>query len=377
VDRGFSLEVARSISEIDAKEWDGLTLGNPLASHGWLSCDEQTSLEPLDPSYVLVRREGRAVAAAACRRIERSRDLRGIDHMLLGAFAGPALRLGFSFCPALVCGERGGHASLFVADDLPAADREAARRRLLEALERQAQERSLPLCFPYVPESDVETRALLRERGYHAAETAALNVLSIEWDSFDGYVRHLRSLGRNAPRNVLQEVGRNRCAGVEIRSIEDPRPHQGRLHEIAEHHHRRHNRGPFAHRAEVFSRARELLGDDAILYGAFRGDRLTAFVLFLRHGGAATGRLIGVDREAEGNDFTYFNLVYYHPIEVGIPGVERVYYGTSMDDMKRRRGCRATPADLYYRAPGAARQLVLGPLFALRAARMRQKASAR
>jgi len=58
----------------------------------------------------------------------------------------------------------------------------------------------------------------------------------------------------------------------------------------------------------------------------------------------------GLVARADRADFTYFNLVYYEPIRLGISlGLESIAYGNGAYQAKIRRGCTVRANHLYFR----------------------------
>src|SRR4051794_26324976 len=60
---GHTVEVHTTINDIDPAEWDSLCAGRTFVQHRWLRLAETVAADH-HPRYLLVRREGRLVAAA-------------------------------------------------------------------------------------------------------------------------------------------------------------------------------------------------------------------------------------------------------------------------------------------------------------------------
>jgi len=69
--------------------------------------------------------------------------------------------------------------------------------------------------------------------------------------------------------------------------------------------------------------------------------------------------MIGVDHEIAGNDYTYFNICYYVPIENCInDGTKRLNCGTAMYALKRRRGCELKNMYIYFKSRNSIKQFM-------------------
>jgi len=82
------------------------------------------------------------------------------------------------------------------------------------------------------------------------------------------------------------------------------------------------------------------LGEDVVIYVSFKDDIITGARILLKN---KTGyvSMVGVDHEALGNDYTYFNICFYKPITDAIANkMTKLYFGREMYESKARRGCR-------------------------------------
>ncbi|MFL5336421.1 MAG: GNAT family N-acetyltransferase [Geminicoccaceae bacterium] len=327
--------------------WDRLAGAHAIASHDWLTAIERASIPGLTPDYPSLP-DG--AGAAVC---YEARDRRcGLDPtgLLLGRLAAPAERLGLSWLPALICAPYRGHFGHLLGSD-PAA--------VLDRVEALADELGLPLHLPRVLDEDRRLCRLLGERGYHRTAHDPVARLDIAWDSFEGY---LASLTRNARSAARGELRRNREAGVAIREIDDPATCADRVHRLLDDHNRRLNGVGVPFGRNFLPTLKAALGSRAILYGAWRDDRLVGVAVVLRQGDTAYTPYIGLDQER--GAFTYFNLACYRPIADAIPaGVRRFYFGTMLYAMKVRRGCRVLPTSHFYRGRTRAGHLALSPWF--------------
>ncbi len=360
----LTVEILDSITGVDRSEWDQLIDEDVLASHGWLKTVEESFVPNVRPRYLLIRDAGRLIASTACHSAEPTDSVLTPDDLLFGRFKTQAVRFGLSLLPALVCGFPSGVGRhLLVSKSASAAARTLAIGKLLDTLEDIASRETASLFFWNVFDDEVEVLNRLKQRGFNKTRFFPACYLDIAWGSFDEYIGHLKNFSK-MPQNVRREINVNRRAGVSIERIQDVKPHQAALYDLANKHWFRHNQMPFPYRPDFFTRARENLGSDAVVYGAFKASALIGFMLLLK--GAHTGHAleVGIDHDASMKEATYFNLVYYAPIRDTIgTRIKRLYFGRGLPEIKIRRGCKRRDTHLLYRANSRIRNRLLRPLF--------------
>jgi len=258
---------------------------------------------------------------------------------------------------------------------LEGEERMKAGQLVLDTLESLARRRRLPVHFPYVmPQLEPETTLLLTERGYHLSRDFPVCYLDIEWDSFEGYLGHLRSFSRKMRRNVKEERNRFKRAGLVIKEIDDLSPYGTRLHALVNEVYLKHRNANVPFTTSFLATLKHYLGENAVFYGAFLEGDLIGFVLLLKKGGAGYLPWMGIDWNKTGNEATYFNLVYYRPIEDAIAqGLKRLYFGKALYRTKVRRGCRTLDLGYYYKGSSATRHAFLRPWFAFHSAWMKRR----
>jgi len=340
-----------SIGDVPPAEWDALAEENVLASHGWLATVERTRLGGLSPRYLTVRDGLRLVGAAVCTPARATDEVETLDHILFGRLRRVAAALGLSFLPALVCGlTRGAGFHPLLCPSLRPEARNRVLDVIIDAVECEAARLQLRPCFGEVRASDGELATGLASRGYAAAVDTPVNVLDIATTSFDDYLRQLDRITRGARKDVRRQLNQNRARGTEIVTLDDPEPAADRLHELMNLNERAHNARHFAFSRDFFPVVKQNLGDDAIVYAAIKGDRITAVSLLLRRGQTGHLPMVGVDHAAAGRDFTFFTVAHHRPVADAIAsGIRRLYLGRSLYDLKARRGCRLEETLVFYR----------------------------
>ncbi|MBN1832861.1 MAG: GNAT family N-acetyltransferase [Deltaproteobacteria bacterium] len=345
----MNLRVHHQIDELAPSQWDRLAGDNVMASHGWLRTVEATSVVPIQPRYVAVHERDDIVAAALCAIVPSTDMIETLDHMIFGKLKPFATKFGISLHPALVCGPLHSFGTHLIFDpDTTSRQRYKLTRVLLDSIESTAHSEGCVPAFLQVMSTEIELYAELRARVYLKGRHIPTNFLNIEWSTFDEYLGHLNTVSRDARKDIRRQINQNRKRGTEIRLLDDPLPHQNRLHRILENNSLRHNRRPFSFRPEFFSQLKRNLGDDALLYIAEKNGNITGVSVVLKRGYVVNLPLVGVDHELAGNDFTYFNLAQYRPIADAISdGVQIMNFGRELYGLKARRGCHVADLSLW------------------------------
>jgi hypothetical protein len=111
------------------------------------------------------------------------------------------------------------------------------------------------------------------------------------------------------------------------------------------------------------------MGADAVIFIARKGCHITGTHILLKRGEIGHQNMVGVDHDLAGNDFTYFNIVFYRPITDAIAwGIKRLWLGVAMYDLKRRRGCKLSPAYHFYKSTRPLKNRLVAPWFWLHSA---------
>jgi hypothetical protein len=84
--------------------------------------------------------------------------------------------------------------------------------------------------------------------------------------------------------------------------------------------------------------------------------------------------LIGVDHEADSNNFSYFNLTYFHPCsEFPHMGIRKAHYGNAAQYAKFRRGCDIEEIKFFLKPAAFLLGPLLRPIFRLQRYLFRRK----
>lgn len=372
-----SIRSVDSILDVPRDEWDALAGNQISVSHGWLKTVEENTDGVGRPIYYLAEESGRMVAATICNNIERGGKYRSLDGLLFGRMAAVAFKAGLSFLPATECGQALGYGSnILIRSGLAPEKVLDITDRLLVQVEERAAHESRALYLDRISDNQPELIRLLDRRGYLKTLGYPMNILTIGFSTFDDYVNSLEVFGRNSRKVVRREINKNRREGVVIEEMSDPSECESRLHDLLDLTHRKYNNTNIPFRRGFLSALKSNLGPEAVIYSARKGGRVIGAAVLLRRNDYGYIPMVGVDHEAAGNDFTYFNLAYYRPVRDAIQWrVKEVQCGAGMNEVKRRRGCQIRNTYLFYRSFNRLKQNLLKPYFNIHSAWWRRKIS--
>jgi len=372
---GPSVRAVGSIADIDPSDWDALVPDNAMCSHGWLRTVEETCDVALRPTYFVIEEARRLRAATWCYRLPATKTVLTIDDLMFGRARGVANALGLTFLPAVLCRPMAGYEGhVLVHPAVDAASAASMGRALVDALEALASSDGTGLAFSCLTDRQAGLLDLLAERGYRRTLQFPVSYLDVRWDSFSGYLEHVKSRSRGTAGSIRSEINRARKAEVVVERLHDPAPSEARLIDLASGQMRRTAGRPFPFRAGFFTSLARNLGEGAHVYAAFKEGSLTGFSLMLERGGVAHVPFIGLDPGRSKQDPSYFLLAYDRPIMDAIAqGFSRVHFGEALYEFKRRRGCSTFGTWCCYRASSPARHLLVGRWFAFHSLWMKLK----
>jgi uncharacterized protein len=357
------LEIRESINQIDPTQWENLAGTQGYSSHGWLSAVERFPNDPVDPKYLLVFRDGYLIAAMIAEIVRNPDRQNGVTRVLLGRGRWGLNILHSCFLPALAVGVPygyGGH--VLLAPNLAPAMRAELVRILVAGIDALGQSLGLPVWYLNVLSENSELCGALEASGYLHARHLPLAVLDVRWESFDDYLGELRRRSRKLVKDIRRESNRCRDAGVRLVEIEDPKAVSSldsRLINLASQTWKRHGEDRFPFRPGFFSSLGTGMGGSLLVCTATRANELVGFASMVTEGDTAWAESLGLDYDAAGNDFTYFNLVFHWPIEAAIArGLKRIVFGRGQYALKMRRGCVLSDTLIFHK-PGSS--LLHGP----------------
>lgn len=313
----LSVEVVRTIDQVDRSAWDALCHGRSSVDHRWLRLAESI-LVAHEPRYVLVRRHGRLEAAAICA-IGRRFGNRALQRRL-----GWILRpFAWLRCSAPLASEAG----IVLA---PGSDSEVLAPRLLGAIRRlMLRERALFLTLDFASSKN--------DLGLWQHSQWTEYALDIRWPSDHAYLTRLSATDRRKIRRLLHRAERESITVERLPSLE---PNAVRLRALIAavlEHHGTHD--PYV--ADLLPRIAEVLGDDLHVLAARQAGDIVGCVVLLRQGHNLVAKWIGLDYARTWGTSTY-RLLVFESVRLAIDlGVRRLALGPTADEIKLNFG--ATP----------------------------------
>jgi predicted N-acyltransferase len=226
----------------------------------------------------------------------------------------------------------------------------SAIKALLEAVEKEALARKLSIVFHRVMDIEKELINILINKKYYQTIGAPLNYMDINWVSFDKYLQQIKSMSKKRFKNIRYEINKSKREGVVIRKLSDIRGHEERIYQLLKGNHEKHNNSNFPFNKDFLLHIKENFRDDAVFYIASKNKQIVGANLLLKRKTTGFCSFVGVDHEMAGNDFTYFNLTYYQRVSYAIRNnIRKLYYGNALYEMKRKRGCKISRTQIFYK----------------------------
>ncbi|HSZ82824.1 MAG TPA: GNAT family N-acetyltransferase [Polyangia bacterium] len=342
--RGIDIEVAQSITEVPAADWDALTgQDDPFLEHAFLAAleasDSVGERAGCEPRLVLARegggqgRKGRLVGAVPLYLKTNSNG----EFIFDWGWADAAQRAGLRYYPKLVAAipftpATGHRLPVLVGAGAPG---DAIVDALLGGVQDVAQqERASSVHFLFCTEDE---RARLARGGYLPRLSLQFhwhNRADRPFESFDDYLSTFRSRNRKEVRKERQRAAahglRLRVAtGDELSARDWQALHQFYVTNVRRHH------GMTYLRPAFFEVARQTLGHRLVATLAYRGDEPVAGTVNFEKGRHLYGRYWGCLADFE---MLHFELCYYQLIERAIArGCTRFEAG-AQGEHKLKRG---------------------------------------
>jgi predicted N-acyltransferase len=371
----YTIRCTETIREIPREDWDDLAGDNILVSHAWLRTIEESSTFDSRPTYLLIEEAGRIVAGSVCERLDRHNALFSLDKMMFGRLAPAANRAGISFLPALECGHSWSYGSHFlIRSGTDPEESMELMERLLGFVENLAVKENRAMVLTRVLDDQPELMRLLARRGYLKTLGYPANKLKLGFSNFDEYLKSLDLFSPNSRKAVRREINKNRREGVVVEEVQDLGGIESRLHDLLDRNFLKHNKKVIPFRRDFLSALKANLGHEAVIYSARKDGEVIGTAVLFRKNDFGYIPLVGVDEEAAGRDFTYFNLAYYKPIRDAIEWKMREFnFGIAMYDIKRRRGCSIQNTYVFYKPFSLVKRTLMRPFVSFHAAWWKRK----
>lgn len=308
------IQIAGSIQEIQADEWNTLAAGRPFQSHSWYQFTEKVMLESGCRSiYLLSYRNGTLTGRASLWVVHHepilfAGRLRAFLKSLLRRF------------PLLICRSPFSNTSGLIA-----ADQETRDALVDAAVQQGKQVGCLALLLDYLSNADA---AAVPGRFHVADVPKPGTVLVNSWESFDEYLASGNKKDRQHYKRVLRKAGE---LGIGVRK-ETSAHNIDAIAEMVHATERNHGSEPNPWTKGLLAHM-EMAG--GILLVATRNGELTGCGLLFEDNGAQLATALG---HTQGSDYTYF-LLAYKAIEVAFgQAVKTLRWGSGAYEVKRRLG---------------------------------------
>lgn len=319
-----TVEVHTAIEAVAQGEWDSFTAGQPFAQHRWLRLAE-TVVADYEPRYVLVRRQGRLVAAA----------IGALEHRLQN----PALDAKFGWLVRkspflLVSVPMTATTGLLVG---AGPDPDADLRALLDAIRGLVRSERFRFCI--IDHLPMDHPAIAAQRGYCQLAWLPDTDLVLRWPSFDDYLRYLP---RKKRHEITRTLRRAESDGLVVKQLV-PTPDDGpTLDRLVANVVRRHG-GSRRFTPDLFAKAAAALGTDLTVFGAHRHGRLVGCLAVLRCGDELDARWIGRDYELTTGTAVYPALITACVQGAIASGARRLHFGAGAYATKKHFGVSMEP----------------------------------
>ncbi len=357
----LTFKTVKIIDKVPQESWDAMVSDNPYMTWGWHKTVEETCIVKQDVYYIMAICNDQLCGGAVCTVIKPSRQMRDLDNIVFGRLKRFFNFFHISMVPLLDCSPAKGRGTHFlVKDNLSSTAKDEVIAALLKKVETLAVSKNLAIAFSDIKKDQINLKNILSDHGYYHTLGYPINILDIEWSTFDDYIRDTKSLSKNVRKNIRLQINRNLKAGVVISDIDHPEKYGNRLHQLVSINNETHNKLPFIFNPKFFEKLKKNLGDNVSILTAEKNNITIGVKIILKRNGFANSCFIGVDHEAAGNDFTYFNLAFYSTITNAIKtDIKRIDYGNAMYSIKTDRGCYILPTYLYYKPANFMQKIVI------------------
>jgi predicted N-acyltransferase len=368
------LRITDGLAQIPESGWQELAFGHPAMRLEVLKAIEHSAHRQLNLQTFLLENDAGLAAAAICASVIARDAHNALDSLLFGRGKRAARILAVSTRPVLLFSPPLGNEAPVLLRKTNPGERRRLLNRLLDGIEAHAAERRLGISFLGVTGDEEMLTEALRDRRYLETEIQAMTFLDVEWRDFEGYVDYLRRRSKSAADTARRERNRNRDGGVQIRLVPGNSVDSLAFYTLVREHYRHKNDQDLQYGPRFLRQLIQALGDDFLVFEAERHGQRVAMLGVIRSGNVGWPSCFGIDLRNRPNDFTYFNLVYYHLADCAADlGLRTLLYGNGAYQAKLKRGCRLMVNRLFYLPYRPLWRLAAGPYFRIHRAWYRRK----
>lgn len=366
--------ITDGLAQIPESGWRDLAIGNPAMRFEVLKAIEHSATRHLNLQTFLLENDEGLAAAAICESVTAAGAYNPLDSLLFGRAMRVARILAVSTRPVLLFSPPLGNGAAVILRNTRTGERRRLLNRLLDGIEAYATDRKFGIAFIGVSGDDEMQTEALRDRRYLETEVQPTTCLDVKWRDFEGYVDYLRRRSKSAAGTARRERDRNRSSGVHIRCVPSNSVDPLAFYTLAQEHYRHKNGQDPLYGPRFLPQLIQALGDDFLVFEAERHGQRVAMLGIVRSGDVGWLSCLGIDLRNRSNDFTYFNLVFYHLADrAAALGLRTLLYGNGAYHAKRMRGCRLTVSRLFYQPYRPLRRLAAKPYFRIHRAWYRRK----
>lgn len=314
------IQIVNSITQIDSKEWDEVSVGFPFQEHAWYQFGE-TVMGDCEPVYLLARMNGRLVGRAS---------FWIIRNEPLPQFAGPwrpFLRYILRSRPLLICRSPLSNTAGLVISKTIREPGKVVDALIGFALTEGRRRKCSFLLFDYL--GTYECGLLPLSFSVMEAPEPG-NVLRNEWNNFEDYLARGEGKARRHYNRTVRELEK---LNVKVKAVA-PEDYERQILPLVHAVERQHGAPPNPWTVGMLHHMKMANG---IFLAAIMNERLVGCMLFLESGDAQISTAFG--RET-GLPYVYL-MLFYEGVRAAMQhGVKELHWGSGAYELKRRMGFR-------------------------------------
>ncbi|UCB60944.1 MAG: GNAT family N-acetyltransferase [Candidatus Bathyarchaeota archaeon] len=314
-------------------------------SYSWFKTIEETRAFQVVPKYIAIYDENCLVAIAPCF-IESTSQYQTVEDFLFprSRKVGKLRHVFHGFVnPSLSCYSPSSFQSQIMKN--PCFSSSEIFELVLNMIDQLCKtERIMFSSFKFVSQFDEFLLKSLEDVGYFRSFLKSNMYIEPVWDSFDDYLKSVKN--SDVRRKIRKEIRTNRKAGIRIEELKIDSL-VNTIPKLYDNLYMKYNRKPSPLTSAFFATLAHYSPNRTRVFAAKKNDRVVGFSLFLEHQHVWDCYIVGFDYKNLGNNYTYFNLVFYAPIEKALQeDVKRINFRPGTFEAKRRRGCK--PEKLFF-----------------------------
>ncbi|MBT3407427.1 hypothetical protein HOD20_01715 [archaeon] len=337
----YKIEVIKSIENIDEKEWDSICKYT-ISSWGWYAMAEKTKCIRINPRHMIIRKGEEIVAIFPMYIESKNSEFTLINNII---FRGSKLLNKFKLrqYPALICGWPPSLREKMMFNKKHEKDYQKITNMFFKEIDKIAEEEKIKFsALTYVSSFD-KLKNNVPDNYKIFPYLNGLAYLDNKFETFYDYEMSMKSRDR---KRVRREIKKNKESGVEIIRLNDISGYEKIFAELFLNMLEKYNDTESLKDEEYFKNLNKYLKGKFTAYIAKLDGEIIGFQITLgkeyKH-----GYMVGLNHEKTKDNFTYFNLCYYNPIEDMIKEKSKIMFkGFTHLYLKQKRGSKLDYPDL-------------------------------